>query len=305
MPEKEIAVSGLYPLFGTLLIPEQVDASAPLVLILGANRRENRNGPAPGTGQGVYAALATAMADAGFPSFRFDLRGTGKSGGIFLETGFWESVDDAQMVLATLKEQPELKNRRTILLCHNEGCRTGIALSNRQPPYGMILIGLNLEDPEIVLRQLFAATQPAAGLLRRSLRKLGLHRTPEAVINRLILKIKSGRQRKIKLGKELCNAIRLRELFLYDTAAAIQSIKTRILAIAPVGPLESDARRIAEAASAPAIWRIINSLNLQFLNRDPVPGATEQPGPELHPDLTETLISWLKTRAKPPRNNTV
>jgi pimeloyl-ACP methyl ester carboxylesterase len=69
----------------------------------------------------MFIALADALADAGFTSLRFDLRGRGDSDGQSIDATPRNDLDDARAALALLREQPNLDGDNLILLGHSWG----------------------------------------------------------------------------------------------------------------------------------------------------------------------------------------
>lgn len=287
---REIPVSGLYPLYGTLEIPDNTSGTTPLIVLLGNNAPADRNGV---QGQ-PYARLSKALNRQGWPTYRFDKRGTGKSGGDYWETGFWETVDDAQMVLATLREDKQLNKRPLILLGHQEGALTAVALSNRQPPDGLILLGFNIENPETQLRRKHKEEpEPSRNLFQRTIAFFQRPSRRKSKFENQLLKIKKSKRNKMMLGLEWCNAGWLRETFLYNSDEAINALSCPVLTIAPVGELGEHARKSAELAGEQAVWRVIHHLNINTLNRQPAAVAEDEAPSEIHPDLVNTISNWL------------
>ena len=92
-------------LVGELVVPEAV-RSVPAALVLNGSGPLDRNSNMPDQVLDIANTLASALADHGVASFRFDKRGVGESGGDYVTTGFERETDDAAAALAVLRGAP-------------------------------------------------------------------------------------------------------------------------------------------------------------------------------------------------------
>lgn len=121
--------------------PPPLSGSYPLIFVLhhaGGNTRED------------YEHYARIGLRAGFAVFRWDKRGTGRSGA----GGRGSSTQDAVYAYETAIEQPNVDPNRTVIVAQGEGTRLlggAFGLFARyQRPQGIILVG-NMLDTESIL----------------------------------------------------------------------------------------------------------------------------------------------------------
>ena len=93
----------------------------------------------------MFIALADALADAGFTSLRFDLRGRGNSDGQSIDITPSNDLEDARNALQLLREQPNLDGDNLILLGHG---------------YGGVLAAMLSDAPGVKRTVLLAAAPP-------------------------------------------------------------------------------------------------------------------------------------------------
>lgn len=139
--------SGADTLYGSLRIPDGVDAPAPAVLIISGSGPTDRDGNSPGLLLGTNAHLADDLAELGVISFRYDKLGSGEtglgshadgSGGdyeLFLQEA-WDAFD-------VLAQRPEVDPDRITVLGHSEGALFALDMATDTErdvrPAGLIL----------------------------------------------------------------------------------------------------------------------------------------------------------------------
>ena len=160
-------------LAGTLVEPLlPAGQRVPGVVILPGGGPTDRNGNDNGSNSGpdLYKMMATALADAGIASLRYDKRGVGGSdptpGDIGPATDFaaWENyVGDAVASLRYLQRQPEIDALHTALVGHSEGSILaeqtaigGIGFTN--PPVALVLVSGPGRPFDMVVRDQIAKT---------------------------------------------------------------------------------------------------------------------------------------------------
>ncbi|MFC0558992.1 alpha/beta hydrolase [Halalkalibacter alkalisediminis] len=125
MKEREVqfkSISGMN-IFGTLTQPTSMDQRRPAILLVPGSGPLDRNGNGKRKSQtlNLYNQLASFLTEQGFITLRYDKRGTGKSEASFMETGFWDLVEDARAAIQTLKEEPAVDPKRIFVIGHSEG----------------------------------------------------------------------------------------------------------------------------------------------------------------------------------------
>lgn len=115
-------------LAGSLTIPEGKGPFPAVVLVSGSgpqNRDEEILGHKP------FLVLADYLARCGIATLRYDDRGVGGSTGNFQTATTFDFVDDAQVALDFLAEQPEVDARRVGVIGHSEGATVASILAAR------------------------------------------------------------------------------------------------------------------------------------------------------------------------------
>jgi alpha/beta superfamily hydrolase len=144
-----VIINGRFPLEGTLTVPTLSEKKYPAVLIVPGTGKSNRDGNGVKINLNLYKDLADIITKLDFVTLRYDKRGTHKSKGVFVETGFWDLVDDAESAVQFLKTRPEVDSERIIILGHSEGCMIAPAVNSRLPQAGLILLSGVAESAKI------------------------------------------------------------------------------------------------------------------------------------------------------------
>ena len=102
----------------------------------------------------IANTLASALAEHGVASFRFDKRGVGESGGDYVTTGFERETDDAAAALAGLRAAaPRIDPERVSVIGHSAGATIGIRLASRSEWLaGLVLLSGSISSGEEVMR---------------------------------------------------------------------------------------------------------------------------------------------------------
>ncbi|MDR7071819.1 alpha/beta hydrolase [Fictibacillus barbaricus] len=238
--EKEITFNGKKQICGTLTIPVEIAEKnkLPAVLFISGSGPldRNANGPKGKFQLNVYKELAEYMTALGFITLRFDKRGTGKSDGDFISTGFWDFVDDAEKAFLYLKNCPEVDPDKIIVLGHSEGTIIGTALSERQPINGLMLLsgGVgNLDEFTAHQRKLaYQELRKSKGLKGILMRLLINEEKQEAKSRRLMQKMFDSNKDVYKILFFIKQPVKwMKEHFAYDTRVALKKVTCPVLAI--------------------------------------------------------------------------
>ena len=154
-------------LAGTLLVPDGSERR-PWVLLLPSWLARDRDGdwdraahptwfePAPAGERptGLLARMATALAEQGVASFRYDKRGCGRSEGSWPASSLFTLIDDARDAIGAMRSLPELDLRRTGIVGHGEGAAVGLSVAIGDPAIGALtLIGAGARSLRDVMRR--------------------------------------------------------------------------------------------------------------------------------------------------------
>ncbi|WNB90789.1 alpha/beta hydrolase [Bacillus sp. NEB1478] len=238
--EKEITFKGKNQLCGTLTIPAELSENdkLPAVLFISGSGPldRNANGPKGKFQLNVYKELAEYITALGFITLRFDKRGTGKSEGDFISTGFWDFVDDAENAFLYLNNCPEVDPDKIIVLGHSEGTIIGTALSERQPINGLMLLsgGVgNLDEFTTHQRKLaYQELRSSKGLKGILLRLLINEEKQETKNRKLMQKMFASNKDVYKILFFIKQPVKwMKEHFAYDTRAALRKVTCPVLAI--------------------------------------------------------------------------
>jgi alpha/beta superfamily hydrolase len=126
---RQVAIpSGDVTLVGTLEFPEG-RGPHPAALILPGSGPLDRDANHRRAPLGVSRDIAAALSGRGIASLRYDRRGAGASGGMFLATGFSDNATDATNALAYLQSHPSIRSDGCLLIGHSEGASLAIAVA--------------------------------------------------------------------------------------------------------------------------------------------------------------------------------
>jgi uncharacterized protein len=141
--------NGPVTLAGTLTEPDSAGPH-PLVVMIHGTGPLDRDENMPGQRMNIFNALAEALAQAGYASFRYDKRGCGTSTGDHATHGFADLVGDAAAVVSGLRAQGDVGP--VFLLGHSEGTILAPQVAARDGGIaGLILICPFLQDGRAML----------------------------------------------------------------------------------------------------------------------------------------------------------
>ena len=133
-------------LVGELVVPEAAGA-APAALVLNGSGPLDRDSNMPDQVLDIANTLASALAQHGVASLRFDKRGVGKSGGDYMTTGFERETDDAAAALAALREVPGIAPEHVCVIGHSAGATIGVRLASRSDWLaGLVLLSASISS---------------------------------------------------------------------------------------------------------------------------------------------------------------
>ncbi len=145
--EVEYEVHG-QKVLGTLVIPDQV-AHPPVVLMLHgytANRNESKSEFVP---EGLFGQTAKKLEEKGVASLRIDMRGSGKSDGVFQDMTVESEVEDALAAVSYLKNNKAVDGGRISVMGLSLGgiVTTAVAGQSKTPIQSVVLWNPGINPP--------------------------------------------------------------------------------------------------------------------------------------------------------------
>ena len=187
--------AGELTLAATLTLPE-AEGRRPWALLVGSWLPRDRDGGwdrsrhagwfarARPAEHGILARLATALAERGVATLRYDPRGCGESDGAWEATDLFTRIDDARDAIGAMRSRPELDLRRCAIVGHGEGAAIAISVAIGDPAIGAVgLIGPSARSSRDVLRR-GVAERARTGVDRQHAIVEAIDRSSEELIER-------------------------------------------------------------------------------------------------------------------------
>ncbi|MFT9498080.1 alpha/beta hydrolase family protein [Anaerosolibacter sp.] len=306
--EKDIIISGEYPLVGTITIPKLEDRLVPGILMIPGMGKVDRDENFKFLPMNILKGLSDALAEEGFITLRYDKRGVGRSGGNFYRASLWDLVEDAKAALELLKSHPYVDKRRIIVLGHSEGTIIAAALYRRKPVDGMILLcGLAHGMEEVIERRKNRILQDLEHIKGIKGKLLQLFKTKKILncqYKKMKRKIMKDRGSVIRIKGKRINGQWLREHFRYNVMKDLRKIECPTLILggsADVQAVPSQVQETARAIKGPVESHVIQNLN-HILRKDSSVSSVlggvldywiqvEQP---IDPEVIQIITRWLK-----------
>ena len=282
-------------LVGELVVPE-VAGSTPAALVLNGSGPLDRNSNMPEQVLDIANTIASALAEHGVASFRFDKRGVGESGGDYLTTGFERETDDAAAALAVLRGDPRIDPERVSVIGHSAGANIGVRLATRSDWIaGLVLLSGSISSGEEVMR--WQSERIAASMRWFTRWRAGRFLREQERVRRL-LRDSEGDVLSID-GNEL-PAQWFREFMGYEPARDLPAIRCPVLAVTGRKDLQVDAddvERMRELVTAPfegeTPAELTHLLRTQHGRHGLDTYATQLRAP-MDADLVERIASWAR-----------
>lgn len=267
--EELVEIRGAFSLEGTLTLPIGAQEVRPAVLIIPGSGKGNRDGNLPRMRMNLYKDIADSIAKLGFITLRYDKRGTNRSKGNFLETGFWDLVDDSESAVRYLQSRPEVDKDRIIVLGHSEGGLIAPALHARQSLAGLILLASPAEAGQSLLfrqtQQMFQEINKMPGFKGKLLRFMLKIQRAERQNQKIIQKAVQSEKTIIRIyGVIPLNAKYMREQYTYDVTEELARVTCPTLAITgsnDVQVVPDHVKVIADTVRGESEWHIIPQMN--------------------------------------------
>lgn len=211
------------------LVGERIDVTGAtaLAVLLPGSGPVDREGDVRRLALGIQRQLATALADHGIASVRWDKRGVGDSGGEFLSTGFDDLVDDALAVVDRALEEA----LPVIVIGHSEGATIAARVAAERPRIAgaVMLSGYARSGLEVLRWQSRALSGDLPAPVRGLLRLLRTDLEAQTEKNRQRLLRTTGDVERI--GGVRLNARWHREFMAYDPRTDLDAAAAPVLAI--------------------------------------------------------------------------
>jgi pimeloyl-ACP methyl ester carboxylesterase len=276
---------------GSLMVPANVPAKCPVVLIIAGSGPTNRDGNNPGIpgANNCYKLLAQGFASNGIASLRYDKRGVGASRAALkseADIRFEDYINDAAGWVNLLRADSRFGN--ITVLGHSEGSLIGMVAANQAHADGYISIA--------------GAGRPAADILREQLTKSAPQLMPEV---ETILKLLESGQTVAKVSPDLQQLFHasvqpyLISWFKYNPATEVAKLKMPVLIIQGSTDLQVSVKdaELLHQAKPDAQFKVIDGMN-HVLKTAPAERAANiatysDPSLPLAAGLMDSLIGFV------------
>ena len=283
-------------LAGTLTRPGS--GVVPAALLINGSGPLDRDSNMPGQALHVADGLAAALAGAGVATLRFDKRGVGESGGVYLETSFDGETGDAASALVTLRSASGVDPDRVSIVGHSVGATVAIRLAARYEwVAGAVLLAAAIGTGAEVMR--IQSERIAASL--RGIQRLGAKRFlrgQERAREALLASVDDV----VHLEGTDLPALWFREYMAYDPRPDASAIRCPVLAITGRSDLQvdpDDVERIGDRLGAPFTGLTPDDLT-HVLRKDSKPPSLSRYRAQIRhpvdPDLLATVADWVAAR---------
>lgn len=310
--EVTIAALGGIRLAGTLTMPK-AGGPFPAVLLLSGSGAQDRDETL--LGHRPFLVLSDYLTRAGFAVLRLDDRGTGKSSGVFAETGYTDKVADAQAAVQYLKSRKELNAARIGLIGHSEGASIGpmAAVESRDIAFVVMLAGMGVKGADVLKQQGIDSTRAAGGTeaqvasqVEMQAKLLAIYReakSPEAAREQTRQLFGAGPRAEGQI--QMMESATFRDLLAFDPEPVLRKLSVPVLAMNGSLDVQVSARQnlpaiaAALAASASKDWQVTELAGLNHLFQPAKSGGLAEYAAiqeTIAPLALRTLNTWLTER---------
>jgi uncharacterized protein len=314
--EKEIKINGKNSIYGTLAIPNNVgEGKLPAILLIAGSGPldrdgNDRKGKFP---TNLYKELAQYMTDLGFVTFRYDKRGTGKSEGDWMATGFSDLVEDAGKSIEYLKSHPNIDPEKIIVCGHSEGAIIATRLAELQPLAGIMFLSGGVDNLLESLKKQrllnYKEMLETPGLLGWILRKSNVAEKGEKSAEKFLEKARKSDKDTIKVQLFFKQPAKwFREHDAYNKREALKNISCPVFAIQGDKDVNVDNEVLKELAGlvkGKSEYHIIPNMEhgLRIQTEPKKIGNVRKIFKEilkrpLHEEALEKIANWLVTNFK-------
>ncbi|TFE00085.1 alpha/beta hydrolase [Jeotgalibacillus sp. R-1-5s-1] len=292
-----------FKLSGTLSLPAEPAHTA--VMLIAGSGKVDREGNHAKFKSNIYKDLSYFFNSIGVAVLRYDKRGTGKSEGVYNETGLYDFIGDAAAWLKALKETGLFK--QVIVVGHSEGTIIGPAVLKQEPADGFVfLCGSSGTGAEMLsyqnewLRKEIRETNGLKGLLFKALKvEKKINKQTQAVYS----KIAATSDAELKYRGVKLNAKWMREMNNFDLRDYLSGLSGKLLAVEggkDVQVKPGSAQDFAEKTGGE--YLVIENMNHLLRERTEshsLLGLLKEYKKELkdkplHPALLDSLLEWIR-----------
>ena len=303
MLEREITfLSHGRTLAGTITRPEvSGDGPYAAALLVVGSGKINRDSNMPKLKLQVTRIIAERLARLGIVTLRYDKRGVGSSEGEYYSSGLTDNVRDATEAYHALVAQPEVDGSRLFVIGHSEGALVALELAASELGLrGAVMLAGAAQTGEAVLRwQAEQVVRHAPWLVRAILRVFRVDLAKLQTKRFGQLRATTTDSTRIQMVK--INARWFREFLDHDPAAALQRLRTPVLAMTGTDDVQADHRDVGtmgELSDGRVEGHIIEGMNHILRSGGPSPQSyRKQLHLPLHEQALRLMADWLTARA--------
>lgn len=151
--------SGKIRMAGTLTVPDDGQEKHPAAVLISGSGPQDRNEDTVGAGGlklGIFKQIAHVLSENGIAVLRYDDRGTGESGGNFIEAAQEDFVQDARAAVSYLRTRDDILSERISLVGHSEGAIIAPRIAAEDSKiFAIVLLAGTAKTGDEVLREQF------------------------------------------------------------------------------------------------------------------------------------------------------
>jgi uncharacterized protein len=277
---------------GTLVVPSGAGSFAAVLIIPGSGRLDRDSNI--GSLRMNMGTMATAFAQRGIASLRFDRRGIGCSDGNWFSTGFFDNRDDALAGLQYLRSRPEVRANAIGVVGHSEGGLHTLWLASHANINAAVLLATPARSGRDALVW-------QGKRIRGTLPKIARPMFPlmRTIASRTLARIEATTTDSARINGRRMNVRWYRELLNYNPLEDLAAISAPVLAITGTKDLQVSTDDLEIFARViPTHTEIDAAVNLtHLLRRDTQnPRLTSYRRLLKHPidhDLVDKVANWL------------
>jgi hypothetical protein len=289
-----------FSLAGTISKPTDAGAARlPGVVFVGGSGPTDRDEQIAGIP--ILGQLASAVADAGFVTLRYDKRGVGQSGGRIESAGIADLSDDVRAAVKLLSERKDVDPKRIAVVGHSEGGPVVLLAGSKEKRIAAIgVIAANgVSGSDLVLEQQQHALARMTMTDAEKQSKVDLQKR----INQAVITGK-GWEELPPEARRLSDNSEFQSLLMNDPAKVLPGVRQPLLILQ--GELDTqvlpvNAERLEALARKRKNAPATEMVKLPGVNHLLVPATTGEvdeygrlPDKHVSPSVSNALIAWLR-----------
>jgi uncharacterized protein len=304
----EVTIQAVYPLRGTLTIPNETRTAFPAALIISGTGKSDRDGNMKKMKMNIYKELAEFLTSKGFITLRYDKRGTHQSGGNFLEAGLNDLMDDAAACVKFLQNHPKVDKEKVLIVGHSEGSLIAPAVYKKVPVSGLILLA-GAAEPSIDLlpkqsEMAYAEMNQTKGFKGWIIKVFKVPDKARKQNKKIFKKIADSDKAVMRVQGVRINAKWLRETLAYNVCDYLNEVTCPVLAITGEKDIQvppDHVKLIAEMVKGESEWHLIPNMNhilRKYAGQHTMLGLLKeyktQLGQPIDSELFDKMGTWLQ-----------